>query len=137
MLSSPTPGSPRVLVQSPLAGTPRRRHLATPGSPSLIQSPIAGITPLISTKKVNRGSPRGLFTSSPRRHTTCRNGATYVCYIAGMRIRIRSDPVIFGPPDPDPVLFSTDPDPTCNNGFIKLFLSRTKYKSESTNSSIK
>ena len=35
------------------------------------------------------------------------------------------DPVIFGPPDPDPVLFSTDPDPdpTCNNGFIKLFLS--------------
>ena len=44
---------------------------------------------------------------------------------AGMRIRIRirSDPVIFGPPDPDLVLFSTDPDPTCNNGFIKLFLS--------------
>ena len=38
---------------------------------------------------------------------------------AGMRIRIRSDPVIVGPPDP--VLFSTDPDPdpTCNNGFIK------------------
>ena len=35
------------------------------------------------------------------------------------------DPVIFGPPDPDPVLFSTDPDPdpTCNNEFIKLFLS--------------
>ena len=56
-----------------------------------------------------------------------------------IRIRIRSDPVIFGPPDPDPVLFSTDPDPdpTCNNGFIKLFLSWTKYKSESTNSSIK
>ena len=45
------------------------------------------------------------------------------------------NPVIFGPPDP--VLFSTDPDPTCNNGFIKLFLSWTKYKSESTNSSIK
>ena len=36
--------------------------------------------------------------------------------------------------DPDPVLFSTDPDPTCNNGFIKLFLSWTKYKSESTKS---
>ena len=55
-----------------------------------------------------------------------------------MRIRIRSDPVIFGPPDPDPVIFSTDPDPgpTCNNGFIKLFLSWTKYKSESTNSSL-
>ena len=49
----------------------------------------------------------------------------------GMRIRIRSDPVIFAPPDPDqvifappdpdPVHFSTDPDPTCNNGFIKKF----------------
>ena len=41
----------------------------------------------------------------------------------GMRIRIRSDPLIFG--HPDPVLFSTDPDPdpTCNNGLIKLFLS--------------
>ena len=36
-------------------------------------------------------------------------------------MRIRSDPLIFGPPDP--VLFSTDPDPTCNNGFIKLFSS--------------
>ena len=23
--------------------------------------------------------------------------------------------------DPDPVLFSLDPDPTCNNGFIKYF----------------
>ena len=53
----------------------------------------------------------------------------------GMRIRIRSDPLIFGLPDP--VLFSTDPDPTCNNGFIKLFSSGTKYKQESTNSSIK
>ena len=41
--------------------------------------------------------------------------------ISGMRIRIRSDPVIFGPPDP--VLFSLDPDPICNNGFIKLFSS--------------
>ena len=28
------------------------------------------------------------------------------------------DPLIFGPPDP--VLFSLDPDPTCNNGFIKI-----------------
>ena len=56
-----------------------------------------------------------------------------------MRIRIRSDPLIFGPPDPDPVLFSMDPDldPTCNNRFIKLFLSWTKYKPELTNSSIK
>ena len=35
------------------------------------------------------------------------------------------DPVIFGLPDPPPVLFSLDPDPdpTCNNGFIKLFSS--------------
>ena len=31
------------------------------------------------------------------------------------------DPVIFDLPDSDPVLFSTDPDPSCNNGFIKLF----------------
>jgi len=47
------------------------------------------------------------------------------------------DQLIFGPPDP--VLFSTDPDPdpTFNNGFIKLFSSSTKYKPESTNSSIK
>ena len=51
-----------------------------------------------------------------------------------MRIRIRSDTWIFGPQDP--VLFSLDPDPTCNNGFIKLFSSWTKYKPESTNSSI-
>ena len=36
-------------------------------------------------------------------------------------MRIRSDPLIFGPPDP--VLFSTDPDLTCNNGFLKLFFS--------------
>ena len=33
--------------------------------------------------------------------------------------------------------FLTDPDPSCNNGFIKLFLAWTKYKSESTNTSIK
>ena len=52
---------------------------------------------------------------------------------SGLRIRIRSDPLIFGPPDPDPVLFPLDPDPTCNNGFIKLFQSLTKYKRESTN----
>ena len=31
------------------------------------------------------------------------------------------DPFIFGLPDPDPLLFSSDPDPTCNNGYIKLF----------------
>ena len=37
---------------------------------------------------------------------------------------IRSDPLIFGPPDP--VLFSLDPEPTCNNGFIELFSSWKK-----------
>ena len=30
--------------------------------------------------------------------------------IAGMRIRIRSDPLIFGPPDPDLLIFGP-PDP--------------------------
>ena len=45
-----------------------------------------------------------------------------------IRIRIRSDLLIFGPPDPDP---------TCNNGLIKLFSSWTKYKPESTSSSKK
>ena len=47
-----------------------------------------------------------------------------VNYSCGQFVRDEDpDPVIFGPPDP--VLFSTDPDsdPTCNNGFIKLFLS--------------
>ena len=33
------------------------------------------------------------------------------------------------------LLFSTDPGPTCNNGYMKLFWSWTKYKPESTNSS--
>ena len=37
----------------------------------------------------------------------------------GMRIRVRSDPYIFDPPDQDPLLHSLDPDPTCNNGFKK------------------
>ena len=43
----------------------------------------------------------------------------------GMRIRIRSDPVIVGLPDPEPVLFSTDPDPDppCDNRSIELCLS--------------
>ena len=36
--------------------------------------------------------------------------------------------------DPDPLIFGL-PDPTCNNGYIKLFSSWTKYKPESTNSS--
>ena len=45
-----------------------------------------------------------------------------------MRIWIRLDQLIFGPPDPGSVIFShPDPDPTCNNGFIKLFSSLTKY----------
>ena len=43
--------------------------------------------------------------------------------ITGMRIRIRSDPLIYGPPDPDPLLFSLDPDPTCNNVlFLIIFI---------------
>ena len=42
------------------------------------------------------------------------------------RVKTRNevlDPLIFGPPDPDPSAFSLDPDPdpTCNNGFRKLF----------------
>ena len=54
-----------------------------------------------------------------------------------MRIRIWSDPLIFGLPDP--VLFSLDPDPnpTCYNGFIKLFSSSIKYTPELTKSSSK
>ena len=32
------------------------------------------------------------------------------------------DPLFFGPPDPD-----LDLDPTCDNGFIKLFSFLTKY----------
>ena len=32
--------------------------------------------------------------------------STFICiFLAGMRIRIRSDPVIFGPPEPDPDFF--------------------------------
>ena len=40
-------------------------------------------------------------------------------FVAG--IRIRSDPLIFGPPDP--LLISLDPNPTCNYGFKRLFSS--------------
>ena len=51
----------------------------------------------------------------------------FIQLIAGMRIWSRSDPLIFGPPDPNQVLFPPDPNPylapTCNNGFIKLFSS--------------
>ena len=35
--------------------------------------------------------------------------------------------------NPDPLPYSLDPDPTCNNGFIKLFSFGTKYNQESTN----
>ena len=38
-------------------------------------------------------------------------------------------------PDPDPRLFSSDP--TCNNGYVKLFSSWTTYNPETTNSSVK
>ena len=49
------------------------------------------------------------------------------------RIRIQSDPLIFGLPDPDldPLILGppdADLDPSCNNGFIKLFTSPTKYR---------
>ena len=56
----------------------------------------------------------------------------------GMRIRIRSDPLIFGPLDLALLLFSSNlaSDPNCNNGYIKLFSSLTKYKPELTNSSL-
>ena len=47
-----------------------------------------------------------------------------------MRIRIRSDRLIFGLPDPHLFSLDPDPDPTCNNGFIKLFSSWTNYKPE-------
>ena len=47
---------------------------------------------------------------------------------------IRSDPVIFSLPDP--VLFFTEPDPTCNNGHMIYISSLAKKaKPESTNSS--
>ena len=39
-------------------------------------------------------------------------------FFTGMRIR--SVPLIFGPPDPDPLLLFIDPDSTCNNGFRSL-----------------
>ena len=52
------------------------------------------------------------------------------CLKSGMGIRIRSDPLIFGLPDPR--LFPSDPHPTCNNEYVKSFSFRTKYKSEST-----
>ena len=56
--------------------------------------------------------------------------------ISVMRIRIRSDPLIFGLTDPDPKLISSGPDPnsTCNNGFIKLL---SKYKPESSKFKLK
>ena len=41
----------------------------------------------------------------------------HLCFVENDRDE-DPDPVIFGPPDPDP---------TCNKGFFKLFLSGTKY----------
>ena len=41
-----------------------------------------------------------------------------------MRIRIEDpDPLIFGLPDQLKKVTDPDPDPTCNNGYIKLFSS--------------
>ena len=59
-----------------------------------------------------------------------------IALYSGMRIRIQSDPLIFGLPDPDPGLYSSDPDPICNSGYKKLFSSSIKNKPESTNSSL-
>ena len=56
----------------------------------------------------------------------------HVFILTEMRI---PDPVILCLPDP--MNFSLDPDPTCNNGFIKLFSYWTKYKPELPNSSWK
>ena len=47
-----------------------------------------------------------------------------------MRIRIRSDPLIFELPDPDLLLFSMDP--TCNNGYIKICSGKFLNKSETS-----
>ena len=44
-------------------------------------------------------------------------------------MRIRMDPLIFGLLDP--LRFPSDPDPTCKNGYIKLFSPCLKYKPES------
>ena len=49
-------------------------------------------------------------------------------------IRIRSDPLIFGLPDPNPFLFSPDPDPNYMKYIIFIFI-LNKYEPESTNSS--
>ena len=54
-----------------------------------------------------------------------------------MKIRIQSVPLIFGQPDPVLISMDRDQDPTCSDGFIKLFSSQTTYKHESTNSIIK
>ena len=57
-----------------------------------------------------------------------------LCYI----IRDKDpDQLIFSLPVPDPLLFSSDPESTSNNRYIKSFSSLTKYKPESTNSSLK
>ena len=45
----------------------------------------------------------------------------------GFQVKYRDeDPLIFGLPDPDWLLFSSDPDTTCNNRYIKLYNIKTK-----------
>ena len=57
-------------------------------------------------------------------------------FFSSFRLKVGSGSVFF--PQTGSVCFVLpDPDPTCHNGFIKLFSSWTKYKQESTNSSIK
>ena len=75
----------------------------------------------------------GIITETVGIYTDESGNMVIFGFLPGMRIRIRSDPLILGLSDPDPLLFSTDP--TCNNGYIKLFSSLTKYQPESTNSS--
>ena len=53
--------------------------------------------------------------------------ALYRNQLRSVVINRDEDPVIFGPPDP--VLLSTDPDPTCNYGFIQLFFILNKIYS--------
>ena len=68
------------------------------------------------------GDPAKLLTASRQVEEHPVSRYIEVNHVLRPRMRIRSDPLIFSPPDP--VLFSLDPDPdpTCNNGYIKSFL---------------
>ena len=65
-----------------------------------------------TTKKLSvGGSPPPAILSPKKIH--------FKAFSPGMRIR--SDPLISGPPDPDQLLFSLDPESYLCNTFIKLF----------------